>query len=155
WFACTAREPPRGRSDGPAPRPRQQSYSFRETVAHLYGMRSCRYFFAAFAIVGFVGAAINNWTPAFFMRSHGMDLMQMAASVGLVFGIGGALGMISGGWLADGFSRRSPAGYLRMPALAILLALPLYFAAFLAERTELAVFLLVVPVTVGAVILPP
>lgn len=154
-FWLTFREPARGRLDDASSRPRQASYSIVDSIAHLYRKRSCRYFFAAFAIVGFVGAAINNWTPAFFMRSHGMDLMQMAASVGLVFGIGGALGMIAGGWLADGFSRRGPAGYLRMPALAILLGLPLYFAAFLAERTELAVLLLVVPVTVGAVILPP
>lgn len=154
-FWLTFREPARGRFDEPASRPRQASYSFLETVAHLYGMRSCRYFFAAFAIVGFVGAAINNWSPAFFMRSHGMDLMQMAASVGLVFGIGGAVGMVGGGWMADGFSRRGPASYLKMPAVAVLLALPLYFAAFLVGRTSVAVALLVVPVTVGAVILPP
>jgi len=151
----TFREPVRGRLDDASSAPDRAQYSIAETIRHLYGKRSCRYFFAAFAIVGFVGAAINNWTPAFFMRSHGMDLMQMAASVGLVFGIGGASGMIAGGWMADGFSNRGAAAYLRLPAVAVLLGLPLYFAAFLVRDTTLAMFLLVVPVTVAAVILPP
>lgn len=153
WF--TFREPKRGILDDAVSIPEKETYSIRETVVHLYSKRSCRYFFPAFAIIGFVGAAINNWTPAFFMRSHGMDLMQMAASIGLVFGIGGAAGMIAGGWMADGFAKRKPAAYLRVPALAVLLGLPLYFAAFLVKDTMAAMFLLVVPVTVAAIILPP
>ncbi len=154
-FWLTFREPVRGRLDDASSTPEKASYSILETIRHLYGKKSCRYFFPAFAIVGFVGAAINNWTPAFFMRSHGMDLMQMAASVGLVFGIGGAAGMIAGGWMADGFANRNPASYLRVPALAVLLSLPLYFAAFLAQSANLAMLLLVAPVTVAAIILPP
>lgn len=154
-FWLSFREPARGQLDDESSAPERETYSIMETIRHLYRKRSCRYFFAAFAIVGFVGAAINNWAPAFFMRSHGMDLMQMAASVGLVFGIGGAAGMIAGGWMADGFSTRGASAYLRVPALAVLLGLPLYFAAFLVRGTELAMFLLVIPVTVGAVILPP
>ncbi len=154
-FWLTFREPVRGRLDDASSRPEKERYSISETIRHLYGKKSCRYFFPAFAIVGFVGAAINNWTPAFFMRSHGMDLMQMAASVGLVFGIGGAAGMLAGGWMADGFANKNPASYLRVPALAVLLGLPLYFAAFLAQNTTLAMMLLVVPVTVAAIILPP
>jgi len=154
-FWLSFREPVRGQLDEAAPLQDPVAYSIMDTLRHLYGMRSCRYFFAAFAIVGFVGAAINNWSPAFFMRSHGMDLMQMAASVGLVFGIGGTAGMVAGGWMADGYGKRGAAAYLLVPALAVLLALPLYFAAFLVRGTELAMFLLVVPVTVAGIVLPP
>lgn len=154
-FWLTFREPLRGGLDESCTSLKPTTFSVMDTIRHLYRMRSCRCFFAAFAIVGFVGAAINNWTPAFFMRSHGMNLMQMAASVGLVFGIGGAAGMLAGGWMADGFAQRTASSYLRIPALAVLLGLPLYFAAFLMQSTQLAMFLLVVPVTVGAIILPP
>jgi predicted MFS family arabinose efflux permease len=154
-FWLSFREPERGRYDATSSAPEKMTYSILEVIAHLLAKRSCRYFFPAFAIIGFVGAAINNWTPAFFMRSHGMDLMQMAASIGLIFGIGGAAGMIAGGWMADGFARRNPSAYLHVPALAIALGLPLYFAAFLVHDTRIAMFLLVVPVTVAAVVLPP
>lgn len=154
-FRTTFPEPARGGLEVAGSPQGNASYSLRDTVLHLYAKRSCRYFFPAFAIIGFVGAAINNWTPAFFMRSHGMDLMQMAASVGLVFGIGGAAGMLAGGWMADGFAKRGPAAYLRIPAIAVLAGMPLYFAAFLASDTWLAICLLVAPVTVAAVILPP
>lgn len=152
---ATFREPPRGALDDPSSRPEKASYTFGETIRHLWSKRSCRYFFPAFAIVGFVGAAINNWSPAFFMRSHQMNLIEMAASVGLIFGFGGAIGMIGGGWMSDRFARRSTGAYLTVPALAVLLSLPLYFAAFLVRGQLPAMLLLVVPVTVVAVILPP
>jgi len=57
--------------------------------------------------------------------------------------------------MADGYGKRGAAAYLLVPALAVLLALPLYFAAFLVRGTELAMFLLVVPVTVAGIVLPP
>ena len=154
-FRFTFREPQRGALDDAASQPQQRSYTLVETVRYLLRKRSCRYFFPAFALVGFVGAAINNWTPAFFMRSHEMNLMQMAASVGAIFGAGGALGMIGGGLLADHFSTRNVASYLKVPAIAVLVRLPLYFGVYLVSDSTPALLLLVVPVTVAAIIVPP
>ncbi|MBL8264793.1 MFS transporter, partial [Steroidobacter sp.] len=154
-FRFAFREPARGHLDDAASQPEQRSYGLLETIGYLLRKRSCRYFFPAFALVGFVGAAINNWTPAFFMRSHGMNLMEMAASVGAIFGAGGALGMIGGGLLADHFSTRDVASYLKVPAIAVLVSLPLYFGVYLVPGSTPAMLLLVVPVTVAAIIMPP
>lgn len=154
-FRVSFQEPPRGSLDDVSSAPERGTYTLMETVKHLLGKRSCRYFFPAFALVGFVGAAINNWTPAFFMRSHEMNLMQMAASVGAIFGAGGALGMIGGGLLADHFSTRDVSSYLKVPAIAVLVSLPLYFGVYVVSASTLALLLLAVPVTVGAIIVPP
>lgn len=154
-FRMSFREPARGRLDNVSSTPERNTYTLLETVRYLFGKKSCRYFFPAFTLVGFVGAAINNWTPAFFMRSHEMNLIQMAASVGAIFGAGGALGMIGGGLLADHFSTRDVASYLKVPAIAVLVALPLYFGVYLVSGSTPALLLLAVPVTVGAIIVPP
>lgn len=154
-FLLLFREPARGAQDGTSAQAAPAAPGFLATVRHLLSLRSCWYFFAAFAIVGFVSAAINNWTPAFFMRSHGLSLPAMAATIGTVFGIGGAIGMIGGGALADHFAARDVSAYLKVPALALLLALPLYAATFLVTNTWLAGILLIVPVITAAVILPP
>jgi MFS family permease len=154
-FVGLFREPVRGSKDAQVAAPLAAAPSLGTTVLHLARMRSCRYFFAAFAVFGFVGAAINNWTPAFFMRSHELSLATMAATVGTIFGIGGAIGMIGGGVLADRFAARDAAAYLRIPAISLLIALPLYVATYAVTNVWLAGVLLAVPVVTAAVILPP
>lgn len=154
-FLLLFREPARGAQDTESAEIRAHATGFMTTLRHLLSLRSCRYFFAAFAIVGFVGAAINNWTPAFFMRSHQLSLATMAATIGTVFGIGGAIGMISGGALADHFAARNVSAYLKIPAISLLISLPLYGATFLVSNTWLAGILLIVPVITAAVILAP
>lgn len=154
-FFLLFREPSRGTKDSADGGTHEMPRGFRATLRHLFSLHSCRYLFAAFAIVGFVNAAINNWTPSFFMRSHGLSLATMAATIGTVFGIGGAIGMISGGALADRFASRDVSAYLKVPAISLLLALPLYAATFLTSNTWLAGFLLVAPVITAAVILAP
>lgn len=154
-FLLLFREPARGAQDPAGAGARARATGFMTTLRHLFYLRSCRYFFAAFAIVGFVGAAINNWTPAFFMRSHELSLATMAATIGTVFGMGGAIGMIGGGAIADHFAARNATAYLKIPAISLLVALPLYGATFLVSSTWLAGTLLIVPVITAAVILPP
>ena len=148
-------EPPRATLDDVPKQPERNRYSIVETAKFIHQQKSCRYFFPAFAIVGFVGAAINNWSPAFFMRSHGMSLVQMATSIGTVFGVGGAIGMVAGGLIADRAAKRDVASYLKIPAWALLATLPLYFGVYLSPNAWIAGMLLVIPVINAAIILPP
>jgi MFS family permease len=154
-FLATFREPPRGAADLLGVHEAMRRHTVVETVRFMLQSRSCWHFLGAFAVVGFVGAAINNWTPAFFMRTHDMTLMQMAASIGTIFGIGGAIGMLAGGVIADRAAARDVSAYLRMPAIALAVTLPLYMAVYLSPSALVAGLLLVVPVVTMAVILPP
>jgi MFS family permease len=155
FFLVTFKEPLRGAGDGVVAGDVTKRHTIVETVQFMLQSRSCWHFLGAFAMFGLVGAAINNWTPAFFMRTHDLTLMQMAASIGAIFGIGGAVGMIAGGFVADRAATRDVSAYLRMPAVALLVTLPLYVAVYLSPSAMLAGTLLVVPVITTAVILPP
>lgn len=154
-FLATFREPARGGCDAADASDATRRHTVLETMRFMLQSRSCWHFLGAFAMVGLVGAAINNWTPAFFMRTHGMTLMQMAASIGTIFGVGGAIGMLAGGVIADRAAARDGSGYLRIPAIALLVTLPLYVAVYLAPSALMAGLLLIVPVVTAAVILPP
>ena len=148
-------EPPRGYLDDVSSTPEKEQYSVIETATYLFRLKSCRYFMAAVALVGFVGNAINTWTPAFFMRTHEMNLMDMAIVVGTIGGIGGAIGMVAGGLVADYYGSRDARSYMRIPAIALLTTLPLYSGVYLASEPWMASGMLIAPVITGAIIFPP
>lgn len=82
------------RSNAGVPLPQVLAYmraNRRTLICHNLG-------FAAFAMVTYGGGA---WIPTFLIRTHGWD----AGKAGIVFGslalVFGALGTLSGGWLAD------------------------------------------------------
>jgi predicted MFS family arabinose efflux permease len=49
------------------------------------------------------------WLPAFFIRSHGLQLRVAGAWTGLTIGLGMAVGMLLGGIIADRLAKRSAA----------------------------------------------
>lgn len=154
-FILVFREPPRGEVDDIASRPEQDRYSILDTIKFLYSKTSCRYFFPAFALIGFVASAINTWTPAYFMRTFDMSLMSMATTIGLVGGIGGAIGMLAGGVFADRLGSRDVSAYLKIPAIAMALTFPPTLGLFLAGWPWLAsIFFLAPVITVAIVTIP-
>lgn len=74
--------------------------------------------------LGAVGSGV--WLPSYFIRHHGMG----SASIGLwmagLYGVGGLVGSLAGGWLAERFDRDgSGSAYARVGQWSLLLALPL------------------------------
>ena len=118
-------------------------------------MNALLYFFPAFTLVGLVGSAINTWTPAFFIRTYDMSLMEMAATIGTIGGIGGAIGMVGGGIIADRLAKKNVSAYMKVPAAALLITLPLYFGVYLASSSWIATALLLAPMITGAVVIAP
>lgn len=64
------------------------------------------------------------WTPTFLGRVHGLSLSQVGLGLGLVSGLGGAVGTLSGGLLADRLGRRYTRWYGWVAAGAAFLAAP-------------------------------
>jgi MFS family permease len=81
---------------------------------------------AGFLLVSVIGFAINSWVPAFLMRTYGMALTEVGFQYGLIVLIGGAAGVLCGGWLGDLAERRWPFdGKMRVAALGVtMLSLP-------------------------------
>jgi predicted MFS family arabinose efflux permease len=154
-FRVMFREPLRGLNDEAISVPDKSRYTVMETVRFLLKQKSCQYFFPAFVLVGFVGSAVNTWTPAYFMRSHEMSLLHMAATIGMIGGIGGAIGMIGGGMLADRLAKRNVAVYMLIPAIAMLLTMPFFFGVYLTSSSWLAMAFLLAPMITGVAIVVP
>lgn len=76
------------------------------------------------------GYAAAIWTPAFFMRSHGMTLVEAGTWLGIGAAIGGITGSLLSGVIVDRLRVRGEAWQLRVPAIAFLLAFPIFIVMF-------------------------
>lgn len=91
------------------------------------------------------GYGVAFWLPSFFQRSLHLTLVQTAWFYGAINVLGGVLGIVGGGALADALGKRSPANYPRIPAVAFLIAMPLFFAAINTRSLPLSFVLFVIP----------
>lgn len=83
------------------------------------------------------------WTPTFYGRVHGMSLSQVGLWLGLVSGVGGALGALGGGLASDRFGRGDKRWYAWVAAIVALLAAPACVVAYRltdSPRTSLAAY---------------
>jgi MFS family permease len=53
-----------------------------------------------------------------------MKISEVGASLGLIYGLGGAIGSFAGGFLTDHFGKKDKRWYLKIPAYSIILAIP-------------------------------
>jgi len=85
---------------------------------------------ASFHAIGAYAAIM--WTPTFYIRVHGLTLLEVGLRLGLVSGVAGAIGAIAGGLLADRFGRHDLRWYAWIASIVALLAAP---ASLVAYRT--------------------
>lgn len=78
-----------------------------------------------------VGSVLGAWAPAFLQRSHGVPLAEVGVVIGPSVGLGGIVGTILSGFLADRLLRSSasPGRVLRIPLVCVPLSLP-FMAGF-------------------------
>jgi MFS family permease len=81
-----------------------------------------------FNIFGYAAAV---WKPAFFMRSHGMTMVEAGTWLGIGAAIGGVTGSMLSGFIVDRLRLRGEVWQLRVPAIAFLLAFPLFMMMYL------------------------
>ena len=74
--------------------------------------------------------------PPFLIRLHGMKGAQVGASLGLIYGIGGAIGSFAGGWIADRLGKNDKRWYLKVPAYAIAIVVPCAAGAIFLKDTS-------------------
>jgi MFS family permease len=122
----TVREPQRGRSDpartNPAPSP-----PVAAVLRHLMRQRSFVYLATAMGSMAFAGYAFSVWAPTFLRRVHHLSSSE-AGDLGWPIGVGGALGSILAGWIADRLGRRDPRWWMWAASLAGIAPLPFTLA---------------------------
>jgi MFS family permease len=120
--ALTVRELPRGHAEGRSVALAQAP--FGEVVRFLLARRAFVLIVLGTAVQSLSGYAVITWGPTFLARVHAMPWSDIGTSPGWVIGIGGTLGALVGGRLADHMGRRDASWYMRLPALQSLLAVP-------------------------------
>jgi len=102
-----------------------------------------------------MGYGLFFWLPSFFVRSHGLTLLDASLFYGAILLVGGLAGIWVGGWAGDRFGEGNRRAYLRIPAAAFLLTIPFYLLGILSPSLTLTFFVLLVPTALGLVWLGP
>lgn len=132
----TVREPRRGLSErGPvdtAPVP------LREVARFLLARSSFVWLVTAACCQSLLGYAVLAWGPTFLVRVHAMGSAEIGISIGLITGVGGALGAWLGGTVTDRLSLRDARWMVWLPAIVSLAGLPFALPFLLADDARVA-----------------
>ncbi len=131
----TTREP--ARDAAPVAQSRAGGGAFA-LYADLLRQRSYRHLVSGFALGMFAAYGLGQWSPAFFMRSHGMSLSSLGLWYGIASGLGGILGTAAGGFIARPLIRRDRRWEVWFPALSYLTAVPIYVFLYLTPSLQAA-----------------
>ena len=101
------------------------------------------------------GYGVAFWLPSFFERSFHFGLVERSVFLGSVMLVGGLAGVWGGGWLADRLGKQSKSAYPRIPAVAFLIAMPVFLTAVNTTWLPLTFVLFAIPQALNLVWLGP
>jgi len=88
--------------------------------------------------------AFSFWGPTFLHRVHGMKEADASLFLGPCLVVGGIIGTLFGGYIANRWRKKSSDGYAKLLVVSMLLAVPFNFIAFLTENTLLSMICIAV-----------
>jgi MFS family permease len=128
----TVKEPPRGYSDPPGAQ-RVQKASIVETLKELGSKPTFWTMALGAALVAFVGYGLFGFQAPMMDRLHGMHPATFALQYGVPLALVSAVGTFLGGYLTQLFTPRSATAVAWIPAVGLLVAIPLYIWGFYTE----------------------
>jgi len=111
----------------------------------LWSRRSFRFMAMAAAMNAFAVYSMNSWTASFMIRSFGLTSGEVGIWLALILGLGGAVGLMLGGILAERLAPRDRRWYLWVPGIAALISIPLMIATYLADSASWSLAMFVIP----------
>ena len=139
-FLWVVRDAPRPAGAGAAAIPLRQVFGLLARKPSFWLMA-----FAA-SCSSLVGYGLALWVPSILMRSFGFDIIGAGQFMGSLLLIGGTVGVLAGGVLADRLGAADRRWYAYLPALAWLITAPFYLAGLLNPTSlTLAWLLLLLP----------
>ena len=151
------REPPRGFSEPASYVPSAPPAAMR-VLKKLYSLPSFRHLSFAAGLHALVGYGLNSYYSAFLMRSHGMSITQTSTALAIITLTGGLAGTYLGGKLSDLYSQRNggdPRYQMWVPAVALLINLPVWLLALLSPQPWMVLTLMIPAIGLGATYLGP
>lgn len=124
-------------------------------VSALLNVSVFRHMMAAAALFAAGMYGLAAFQPAFLVRVHGFTTAQTGLALGMLHGLGGALGTFLGGYLADRLGRRDVRWRQWVPFAGALISAPLTLAALLVDSGWLCVILQAGPIVGGLFYVAP
>ena len=121
----------------------------------LWRLKTFRFLTAAVAFHALNGYGIQQWNPSYLIRTFGLGTREVGLELGLIIGIAGGIGVLAGGFVSDWAGKHDFRWYLWIPALATTIAVPFYFATFLAHSASQALMFYTVPALLGTLFTGP
>ena len=155
-FRATVKDPKRGGWDvKPAATAAVPTVRFMD-VFHIVSNKSSFWLLAFGSAASSVcGYGVAFWLPSFFMRSLHLSMVETSWYYAAIALVGGGLGIVGGGVLADRLGKLNRAAYAIIPAIAFLIALPCFFAAFQLSSPLAAFPLFLIPTGLNLMWLGP
>lgn len=132
----TMKEPVRGATDGLAGKVTKSR--FRDFFCEVILNRTYRYVIIGNIFSGFLSFGILQWTPAFFIRVHGLSLTEVGIMFGITVGFAGTVGTLAGGLLANRLVLRNQRWPLWIAVIGYGAVLPVFALTFSVGSTAIA-----------------
>ena len=91
----------------------------------------------AYSVVCFTGYTVSYWAAPYAERTFGHGKVELGWLLGAPAALGGFLGVIAGGWLADRLARRFACGRMMVVMIGLLAPVPLVLAAYSTTNSTL------------------
>jgi MFS family permease len=135
----TVSEPTRGRHDPPAAS--NIIPSLGAILSRIWKRTQLRYMLCGATIATTTGFGVNVFLAAFLSRRHGFDVADAGIIAGLIASLPASLSVLGSGWISDRWGQRNSRSHALVPAIALLIAAPLYVGALWQESAGLAILL--------------
>ena len=120
-LAFGLREPLRGSAEERGPAVRQTNDASFRTFLSLMRIPTLRATILAQTVLYFVLASNAFWLPTLLVRRFSLSVSQAGLFAGVVLVLGGLIGTLSGGWIADRLARKNPAAHLQVGIVGFLI----------------------------------
>jgi MFS family permease len=114
FLAFRLREPLRGSAEERGPALKQTQDAGLRTFLGLMRIPTLRAAILAQTVLYFVLASNAFWLPTLLHRRFDLSVSQSGLLAGVVLVLGGLIGTLAGGWIADRLARTRPAAYLQV-----------------------------------------
>jgi predicted MFS family arabinose efflux permease len=145
----TLREPRRLAGANAPVRQESAAPAMTEVCSTLWAKKAFRHLLVGFSVFYFFGYGIQQWMPAFFIRSYGLTTGEVGTWFALIVGIGGFIGTYAGGYLASRFAANNEGLQLKAMACAFIFFGGCFTLMFITRNRHTAFALMAIAV-VGA-----
>jgi len=136
-------EPVRGMSENR--QAKSETTKVGDVISLLKKRRSFWHIAMGASLNGLVVYGVASWTASFMIRSHGLGTTELGIWLAMILGVGGAMGVLLGGFISDRLSVRDKRWYMWVPVLAGLISLPFSILVYITEAPYVALSLSIIP----------